>query len=159
MKNISENITYKEAIKSWTAIKNGIDNIPNESQLANMRIIAEKIFEPLRAGLGNKPIVISIFFRCLQLNYEVGGAKNSQHMAGNGAAIDLDADGSEYHTNKMIFDYIFNCLEFDQLIWEFGTDENPSWVHVSYHEGHNRNEALVSCKDENNDTEYLKYVP
>ena len=137
MEKISEHISYREATFSNTAIKKGIQNIPSDDQLRNMQILAEAIFEPLRAALGGRMIRISSFFRCDTLNKTVGGSDTSQHLANNGAAIDLDNDN-----NREIFDYIKNNLIFDQLIWEYGTDDEPDWVHVSYHSGHNRNEIL-----------------
>lgn len=147
MKNISKHITYVEATNSITAKKEGINNEPNESQLRNMVLLAEEVFEPLRKGLGNKPINIAIFYRSPLLNEKVGGAVNSQHMANNGAAIDLDNDGYiNRPTNRQIFDYIKDNLIFDQLIWEHGDDENPGWVHVSYNIGNNRNQVLIARK-------------
>ena len=137
MKPISEHISYREATFSITAIKNGIENTPNDDQLRNMQILAEAIFEPLRAGLGGKAIRISSFFRSAELNAILKGAKNSQHLANKGAAMDIDTDN-----NREIFDYIRENLEFDQLIWEYGTDEEPDWVHVSYNKGHNRKQII-----------------
>lgn len=137
MKNISKHITYKEAIFSSTAIKLGITNIPNDENLANMKLLAGKIFEPLREWY-KKPVYISSFFRSQELNKAIGGAPGSQHLAINGAAaIDLICN-----ENAKIFHYIRKNLEFDQLIWENGNDENPDWVHVSYSKFKNRKEIL-----------------
>jgi hypothetical protein len=138
--NISEHITYDEAVYSSTAIKNGIENIPNAEQLSNMKLTAEKIFEPLRKGLGNTPIHIDSMFRSKELNTKIGGSITSQHMTGE--ALDLVFSGG----NKIMFNYIVNNLEFDQLIWEFGDNKNPSWVHVSYSKTHNRKQELQSLK-------------
>lgn len=138
---ISEHITYREATQSDTAIRKGILNVPDDIQLRNMQILAEAVFEPLRTGLGGKPIRITSFFRSQELNSLVGGSKFSQHCAINGAAMDID---NENPTNKEIFNFINDNLVFDQLIIEYPDNEgNPSWVHVSYHEGHNRNEVLM----------------
>jgi zinc D-Ala-D-Ala carboxypeptidase len=144
MENISKHITYKEAIKSNTATKLGIDNTPTEDQLKNMIELAENVFEPLREGLGNRPINISIFFRCPLLNKAIKGAKNSQHVALKGAAIDLDNDNmpKEWPTNREIFDYIKDNLTFEQLIYEAGDDDSPGWVHVSYNSKSNRKQVL-----------------
>lgn len=143
---ISPNITMYEAIKSNKAIKLCINNTPNDVQLANMKKLALKLFQPLRRGLGNHPINIDSFFRCYNLNASVGGARRSQHMALNGAAMDIDVDGSEHFYNCNIFDFIKENLLFDQLIWEFGDDENPAWVHVSFNEGYNRKQILIAYK-------------
>src|ERR1035437_5633543 len=134
--NISEHITYDEAVYSSTAIKNEIENIPNTDQLSNMKLVAEKVFEPLRKGLGNTPIHIDSFFRSKELNIKIGGASNSQHMTGE--AMDLVFSGG----NKVMFEYIKNNLEFDQLIDEF----NYSWIHVSYSKTHNRKQILEATK-------------
>jgi hypothetical protein len=160
---VSSNITMYEATKSWTAIKNGIDNTPNESQLFNMKLLAENIFEPLRQGLGGLPINVSIFFRCIKLNTKIGGAKGSQHIAEKGAAIDLDVDSSNYLYNYQLFNFIKDNLDFDQLIWEHGDKLNPDWVHVSYNQGKNRGQILVAYKvwneeDEEFETKYKPYL-
>ena len=140
---ISAYISDKEATFSLTAMRLGIDNTPNESQLMYMRALAENVFEPLR-GHFNQPIHISSFFRCSQLNSAVGGATSSQHVALNGAAMDID---NESPSNKEIFGFIRNVMEFDQLICEFPDAEgNPSWVHVSWNDDMNRNEVLISEK-------------
>lgn len=142
--NISEHITYNEAIKSVEAIRNGLDNSPNDTQVINMQLIALKVFEVLRKGLGNKPININSFFRSELVNEQIGGSTTSQHCLGQ--AMDLDNDGRVGPTNKQIFEYILTKLDFDQLIWEFGSDESPDWVHVSYKEKGNRKQVLKSIK-------------
>ena len=46
-------------------------------------------------------------------------------------------------------------LEFDQMVWDFGDDDNPNWVHVSYvHDGANRKRCLKACKDDKGKTYY-----
>lgn len=140
---ISKHISYKEAIKSNTATRLGIDNTPGDYELTNMQTVAEKIFEPLRAFVGG-PIKINSFYRCEELNKAIGGSSRSQHCEGR--AIDLD-DTFTHATNAEMFNYIKEHLNFDQLIWEFGTNENPDWVHVSYvSEDQNRNRCLKAEK-------------
>lgn len=156
MKNISKHTSYIEATNSITAKRNNIDNSPNYIQMCNMRLLAEEIFEPLRKGLGNKAISIGSFFRCAKLNKLIGGAKNSQHMANNGAAMDLDNDGRKGPTNRQVFDYIKDNLVFDQLIYEFGNEENPGWVHCSYNIENNRNQILIAKKVKGK-TKYFNY--
>lgn len=144
MKKISQHISYKEATRSVTAMRLGIDNTPNEYQLQNMELIAEKIFEPLRQKVGG-PIKINSFFRCEDLNKAIGGSSSSQHCQGR--AIDLD-DTYGFMTNAEMYNYIKEKLDFDQIIWEFGTDENPDWVHVSYVDADsNRKRCLKAYKD------------
>ena len=144
MSKISNHISYKEGTYSNTAIRRGIDNIPNEEQLANMRLIADKVFQPLRAYV-NGPIKINSFFRSSELNTAIGGSSKSQHC--HGQAIDLD-DTFGYKTNAEMYHYIKENLDFDQIIWEFGDDDNPNWVHVSYvSEDENRNRCLLAYKE------------
>lgn len=131
MKNISDHISYEEAIKSEVALRHGIENIPGDEQIINMRMLANMIFEPLRKGLGNRPIRLTMF-RNQQVNTLAGGVSNSQHMALNdSAAMDIDNDSHD-PSNAEIFYHIRDNLYFDQLIWEYGDDNNPAWVHVSY---------------------------
>jgi hypothetical protein len=139
MIKISDHISYKEATRSVTALRLGIDNTPNEYQLQNMEIIAKKVFEPLREAV-NAPIKINSFFRSEKLNKAIGGSTKSQHCQGRAIDID-DVYGSV--SNAYMFYYIKDNLDFDQLIWEFGSDANPDWVHVSYvDEDSNRKRCL-----------------
>ncbi len=143
MEKLSVNITIKEATFSQTAIQLGIVNEPDAAQMRNMTALATNIFEPLRKGLGDNPIHISSFFRCKKLNDAVGGASNSQHVSGQAMDIDNDSNPS----NKEIFEYIRDNMEFDQLINEFPDQyNNPSWVHVSWNETNNRGNVLTSQK-------------
>jgi hypothetical protein len=151
MSKISEHITKKEAIFSATALRKGIENEPGEYELQNMELIAEKVFEPLRKAV-NGPIKINSFFRSEELNKAIGGSSKSQHCQGR--AMDLD-DTYGYMSNKDMYHYIKENLDFDQMIWEFGTEDNPSWVHVSYIDADsNRKRCLEAYKDENNKTKY-----
>jgi zinc D-Ala-D-Ala carboxypeptidase len=127
MKNISKYITYLEATTSQTATRKGIVNTPGDKELINMQLVAIRVFDDVREYF-DTPLRVSSFYRSLLLNNSVGGAKTSQHVKGQ--AIDIQGTGDI--SNKMIFEYIKDKLDFDQLIWEFGTDKNPAWVHVSY---------------------------
>ena len=150
MNNISNHISYKEGTYSNTAIRRSIENTPNEDQLSNMRLIADEIFEPLRAYVGG-PIKINSFFRSPELNTAIGGSSKSQHCKGQ--AIDLD-DTFGRMTNAEMYEFIKDHLDFDQIIWEFGDDKNPNWVHVSYvSPEENRNRCLLAYK-ENKKTKY-----
>ena len=140
---ISRHISLKEAIKSNTATRLNIDNTPRELDLIKMTEIAEKIFEPLREWVGG-PIKVNSFYRSPELNSAIGGSKNSQHCIG--CALDID-DTFGHKTNAQMFDYIKNNLDFDQMIWEFGDDDECDWVHVSYiSEETNRRRLLKATK-------------
>tara|TARA_B100001559_G_C16397270_1_gene574078 strand:+ start:95 stop:553 length:459 start_codon:yes stop_codon:yes gene_type:complete len=147
---ISKHITYAESIHSNTAKRKGIDNTPSPVHVETMQLTAKKIFEPLREWVGG-PIKVTSMFRSAALNEAIGGAKSSQHMKGQ--AMDLD-DVYGYKTNAEMYHWIKENLNFDQLIWEFGTDTNPNWIHVSYvNDEDNRNRCLKAYK-ENSKTKY-----
>ena len=148
MERISKHISFDEATKSITAIRRGIFNKPGEVELANMKLVAEKCFEPLREWYG-KPIKINSFYRSKALNTAVGGSSTSDHV--KGMAIDLDAE----HDNTKLFHYIREKLDFDQLIAEFPINGIPSWIHVSYNQN-NRKQVLVAKKIKGK-TVYLSY--
>ena len=147
---LSKNFTLGEMIQSQTAIRKGIDNTPNGNQILNLIDLCENVLQPLRDHIG--AIYISSGFRSQKLNVAIGGSTTSQHCALNGAAADIDMG----EKNREIFEYIKNELPFDQLIWEFGNEEYPSWVHVSYKEGKNRKQILKAVK-ENDRTKYKQF--
>ena len=141
---ISKHVSYKEGVYSITATRRGIDNDPNDEQLDSMELIAEKIFEPLRKYVGG-PVKINSFFRCPELNKAIGGSSKSQHC--HGQAIDID-DTYGKVANSEMYQYIKENLDFDQIIWEFGDDDNPNWVHVSYiSKEDNRNRCLKAYRE------------
>ena len=147
---ISKHVSTKEGVYSRTATRLDIDNKPNEEQLANMKLLAEEIFEPLRAYVGG-PIKINSFFRSPELNKAIGGSTKSQHCQGQ--AMDID-DTFGRCTNSEMYWFIKQRLDFDQMIWEFGDDKNPDWVHVSYvSPSENRNRCLKAYK-KNGKTKY-----
>lgn len=141
--NLSKHLTLAEAIRSESAKRLGVSNMPTPEHLENGKIVAEKIFEPIREFVGS-PVYISSFYRSKALNKAIKGSATSQHCTME--AIDIDMDGTDT-TNKEIFDFIKNNLEFDQLINEFPVDGNPSWVHVSYNtKGKQRKQILKASK-------------
>jgi len=132
-------------VYSNTATRLGLENKPTDEHLANMELLAEKIFEPLRQHV-NGPIKINSFYRGPELNKAIGGSSKSQHC--NGQAIDID-DTYGYASNAAMYDYVKANLNFDQMIWEFGTDQNPDWVHISYvNEEANRNRCLKAYRED-----------
>lgn len=152
---LSEHLTLAEVTKSQTATRLGIDNDPDAHQLAALKAVAENIFEPLRNHFG-VPIGISSGLRSKALNKAIGGSTRSQHC--HGQALDIDADIYGGINNRNIFRFIQNNLDFDQLIWEFGSDNNPAWVHVSFvDDGTNRGQTLRAIK-ENGKTKYIRWT-
>ena len=141
---ISPHLNLAEITRSDTAKRHGIDNTPTAEHLENFKLLADKVFEPIREHF-KTPIFISSGYRSKALNSFIKGSASSQHCTGQ--AIDIDMDGSNGEvTNRMVFDFIKNKLDFDQLIWEFGTDFNPDWVHVSYVKGKNRKQKLKAIR-------------
>lgn len=134
MERISKHISYTEATRSSAAKAANIENKPGVVEIAAMKLLAEKVFEPLRVWYG-KPIIINSFYRSSHVNKLVGGSKSSQHVSGQ--AIDITAGSKE--ENKKLFDWLNKNVEYDQLINEY----NYSWVHVSYRKNNNRNQVLI----------------
>lgn len=150
---LSKNLALVEVTRSETAKRRGISNMPTPEHIENFKLLAEKVFQPIREHFG-VPIHISSGYRSKALNTAIGGSLTSQHCSGE--AIDIDMDGTSV-TNAQIFNYIKDNLSFDQLIWEFGTDSNPNWVHVSYEStGKQRKQILKAVKSAKG-TAYLPY--
>ena len=151
---LSKNLSLGEVTKSNTATRLGIDNTPNEKIIANLKQTAECIFQPIREYF-ECPIYISSGYRSPGLNRAIGGSETSEHCFG--FALDLDQDNRNTPiTNAMVFNMIKNYLEFNQLIWEFGDDNNPDWVHVSYQKGNNKNKVLRAVRVDGK-TSYLPF--
>jgi zinc D-Ala-D-Ala carboxypeptidase len=142
---LSKNLELSEAIRSETAKRIGISNMPTDEHIENLKVIAQKIFQPIRDHF-KQPIRISSGYRSKELNYALKGAsKTSQHMTGE--ALDIDNDGTII-SNLEIFQFIKDNLEFDTLIWEYGNDKSPDWIHVSYRNGRpQRNRVLKATKN------------
>jgi hypothetical protein len=143
--NLSKHVTLEEFQNSPTATTHGIKNEMSLSQIESAKLLCENVFEPLRIHL-NTPIKISSGFRCVQLNKMIKGSSTSQHCKGEAMDIKIGSKG---------FNFIKDKLDFDQLIWEFGNEENPQWVHVSYSK-RNRKQVLKASK-KNGKTIYSNY--
>ena len=151
---LSTHLDLSEVIRSDSAKRNGISNMPTEEHIANFMLLAEKIFEPIREHFG-VPIRISSGYRSKELNAKIGGSSSSQHCKGQ--AVDLDQDGSTNGvSNADVFNYIKDNLPFDQLIWEFGNEDNPDWVHVSYVP--NGRKQILKAFKMNGTTKYFPYA-
>jgi hypothetical protein len=156
MSKISEHLDLSEVIRSEQAKRMGVSNMPTPEHIENFKKLAENVFEKIRNNF-RVPIHISSGYRSVELNRAIKGSSTSQHCKGE--AIDIDMDGSANGvTNKMVFDYIIKNLDFDQLIWEFGTSENPDWVHVSYSSSGNQRKQVLKAVRGANGTTYQPYV-
>jgi hypothetical protein len=153
MTALSKYATLEECSRSVTAARLGIDNNPPVEVRDNLREVCSKVFDACREFAGG-PLAIASGYRCPKLNKAVGGSKTSEHMLGQ--ALDIDCDTFGHKTNAEIFHFIKDNLEFNQLIWEFGTDKNPEWVHVSYSRLHNKKQILKASKV-NGKTVYTNY--
>ena len=152
---LSKHLSLAEVTRSDSAKRNGISNEPTAEHLENFKLLAEKIFEPIREHF-KVPIHISSGYRSAALNKKIGGSLTSQHCSGE--AIDIDMDGSASGvTNKQVFDFIKQHLNFDQMIWEFGTDSNPDWVHVSYESTGKQRKQVLKAVKQGGKTSYVPY--
>ena len=154
---LSENLSLSEVVKSNTAKRLGINNNPTPEHLENLKLVAKHIFQPIREHF-KKPINVSSGYRSKALNDATpGSSPTSQHCTGE--ALDLDQDDMNTGvTNKMVFEFIKNNLNFDQLIYEFGNDQNPDWVHVSYESTGRQRKQILRAVKVNGKTTYKPYV-
>jgi hypothetical protein len=153
---LSEHLDLAEVTRSETAKRKGISNEPTPEHLENFKKLAQNIFEPIRKHFG-VPIHISSGYRSKALNTAIGGSLTSQHCSGE--AIDIDMDGSSNGvTNKMVFEFIKSNLNFDQLIWEFGTKDAPDWVHVSFETTGKQRKQILRAVKTGGKTAYQPYA-
>lgn len=137
---LSENCALWEVVKSQTAIRHNLDNTPGQKQFENLKRVAQNCFQPIRDFIGG-PLFISSGFRAPKVNKKVGGSDTSSHMRGEALDLDCDYFMTNGVTNREIFEFAIKELEFDQLIWEFGDDDQPAWVHISFADN-NRGQIL-----------------
>jgi len=140
--NLSANFTLKELTKSDTATRLGLDNTPDEETIENLKLLCEKVLQPVRGHFG-KPVTINSGYRSPESNAAVGGSKTSDHCKGQ--ACDLEIDGV---SNPDLAQWIMDNLEYTQLILEFYTQGQPNsgWVHVSYDPNNLKKQELTATK-------------
>ena len=141
---LSKNFTLSEFTKSQTALRQGIDNTPNEEHLEAAKALFENVVQPVRDKFG--VTVINSGYRGPALNEAVGGSSKSQHCKGQ--AVDIECPGV---ANADVAQWIVDNLDFDQVILEFYTPGIPDsgWVHVSYRaDGENRKSILTAMKED-----------
>jgi hypothetical protein len=153
---LSAHLSLAEVTRSDSAKRKGISNQPTPEHIENFKKLAEKVFEPIRNHF-KVPIHISSGYRSKALNEAIGGSLTSQHCSGE--AIDIDMDGSTNGvSNADVFKYIKDHLQFDQLIWEFGSSSNPDWVHVSYESTGRQRKQILKAKKVGGKTVYEAYA-
>ena len=140
---LSENFTLAELTDTDT----GLPNNPSQGEINNLKLLVQKVLQPVRDKFG--VITVTSGFRSPEVNSAVGGSATSDHVHGRAADIQCDDMAS-------VFNYIRKYLPFKQLIWEFGTDVQPGWIHVSYDVLNNRGEVLKATK-KNGKTKYIKF--
>jgi hypothetical protein len=140
--NLTKNFTLKELTKSETAVRHDVDNQPNEEQIESLRLLCEKILQPVRDHYG-KPVRINSAFRCAELNRLTGGSATSDHCKGQ--AVDFEIDGV---SNDELARWVQENLEFSQLILEFFQPGIPDsgWVHASYNPQALKAQVLTATK-------------
>lgn len=149
---LSPHFTYEEFTHSDYAKKHGINNDMGQTEYYNAERLCLDVLEPIRDELG-MPINITSGYRSPELNSKIGGAKYSQHMTSS-AADCVCKD------NKKLFDTAVRLMkegeiEVSQIIWEFGTDKRPDWVHIGLNNISKHNEVLKATK-KNGKTIYTK---
>ena len=153
---LSKYFTLAELTPSSTAKRLGIKNEPTPAHLECLKGLATNILDKVREHF-DKPIWISSGYRCKALNDATpGSSATSQHCSGEAADLDQDGRGTGV-SNKMVFDYIKDHLNFDQLIWEFGSDVNPDWVHVSWESTGKQRKQVLRCTRVNGKPVYSPY--
>jgi zinc D-Ala-D-Ala carboxypeptidase len=141
--NLSPNFTLKELTRSDAATRLGLDNQPNDEALENLKLLCEKVLQPVRDHFG-KSVTVNSGYRSPESNAAVGGSKTSDHCKGQ--ACDLEIDGIP---NPELAQWIMDNLEYTQLILEFyvpGGDPNAGWVHVSYDPNNLKKQELTAVR-------------
>ena len=152
---LSDHLSLSEVIRSESAKRHGIENMPTAEHIENFKKLAENVFEPIRNHFG-VPVHISSGYRSAELNALTPGAsKTSDHCQGK--AVDLDQDGHAHGlTNNEVFHWAIANLKFKQVIAEYPVNGQLSWVHISYDENNLKNEVLI-CVKNNGKPQYLPY--
>ena len=146
---LTDNFNLNELTKSQVADRRGIPNNPSPAQIKALQKLAESVLQPLRNHY-ESPVIITSGFRCAELCIAIGSSIDSQHAKGQ--AADLEIIGV---SNYDVALWIKNNLDFDQLIWEFGTDDSPDWVHVSYVDADSNRKRCLRAIKENGKTKYI----
>lgn len=141
--NLSKNFTLAELTKTNTGLPNAL---PDE-MLPSLQALVDNVLQPARDALG--PINVTSAWRSPAVNRAIGGSSSSQHCKAE--AADLQFKGG----NDVLFHWLVENTDYDQIIWEFGSDKAPAWVHISYSPRH-RKQALKAVKV-NGKTKYIPF--
>ena len=140
--NLTKNFTLSEMTKSETALRHGIDNTPGEQEMSALKVLAEKVLQPIRDHF-QKGVKVNSAYRSPEVNSKVGGSRTSDHCRGQAADIEIPGVA-----NAELAQWIVDNLEFRQVILEFYTQGIPDsgWVHVSYVPEDNKKQVLTAIK-------------
>lgn len=142
---LTNNFTLEELYASATAARRGINNTPSPIVQQNLRMLAERILQPIRDEYKHA-IIVTSGYRCAKLNAAVGGAKTSQHLTGCAADIKCTHTSKAYLFRLILRMIREGRLEVGQLIWEYGNADEPSWVHISLPTAGKKNQILYLYK-------------
>ena len=140
--NLTANFTLSEMVKSETALRHDMDNTPGEAEIASLRLLCEKILQPVREHYG-KGVKVNSGFRHPEVNAKVGGSKTSDHCKGQAADIEIPSVA-----NADLAAHIVDTYKFTQVILELYTPGVPDsgWVHVSYDPANLKSQVLTATK-------------
>ena len=135
-------------IEEFTKTGTGLPNVPGAQERKNIEALIDHVLDPARAEFG-APITVSSGFRSEAVNAKIGGVPNSQHCTGE--AADLQCSD-----NRRLFEILKKQGNFDQLIWEFGDDKQPRYVHVSYSPYPRK--GIFKAVKTNGVTKYIRWI-
>jgi zinc D-Ala-D-Ala carboxypeptidase len=140
--NLSANFSLKELTKSDTATRLGLDNTPGEAEIESLRLLCEKVLQPVRDHFG-KSVTVNSGFRSPETNQATGGSKTSDHCRGQAADIEIPGVA-----NADLAQWIMDNCDYTQLILEFYTQGQPNsgWVHVSFDPDNLKMQELTAVK-------------
>jgi hypothetical protein len=142
---LTKNFSLEELTRSDTAERKGIDNSPTAEHIHNLAALCENVLQPLRDKLKHS-IRVTSGYRSEKLNNAIGGSKTSEHSFGKAADIKLIIDG-ENKSELLYLSILEMGIPFRQMIWEFGDEETPSWVHISFNKDDNKKQTLRAYKE------------
>lgn len=142
--NLTNNFTLQELTKSETALRNDLDNTPGDEVIANLKLLCEKVLQPIRDHFA-KGVKVNSGYRSPEVNAAVGGSRTSDHC--KGMAADIEIPGLP---NAELAEWIESNLEYTQVILEFYTPGVPDsgWVHVSYDPNNVKKQSLTAVKQQ-----------
>jgi len=141
----AESFTYKEFVRSQTALRKGIKNAPTEEEWVCLELLAKEVLQPIRDKFGR--IRITSGFRSVELCESVGSNSRSNHARGQAADIEPLVGGVSLFD---VLEFVHVNLEYRELIAEFFP---VGWCHLAYRDGANNRQ--LKLKDVNHNYEIV----